>query len=402
MLFPWLKHHKLPLLLSVGLLLFSLLSSFALPDWLLVALMMLIWGGASVFHKRYADSANDTVKQNSLSQQEQSEFNQLVDQFNDEIKLESAKVKAELNRVSDLTSEAIHTLNQNFNTLHNNTQQQHQGIVKLIENISHGAKDKDEDKGVSVKDFAEETGKTLDFFVQLLVDLSSNSIRIVHKIDDMVDHMNDIFKLLEDVSAIAQQTNLLALNAAIEAARAGEAGRGFAVVADEVRKLSQNSEEFNMKIREQVEATQKTVEEAREIVGDMASKDMNVALTAKARVKNVLESVAELNITIEHKVNDISKITDEIDANVGHAVRSLQFEDLVSQTLTTIDKHLSYLDEHVTDLEEATIMINNQESNENKIQAIKVLLNKLDEKRTMKMHKPVSQETMTEGDIELF
>lgn len=402
MFIQWFKINRLPIILSIILLLISL----GLPDlfhsWATIVLMLVIWGGSSAYQMKKDSSEEEDFGQFALNKQEQEQFNELVNHFNDEIKLESYKVKEEISRIANLTSESIATLNVNFNLLYDNTREQQEGIVSLIDNIASGARESEGGSGISVKKFAEETSETLDFFVQLLVELSSNSIRIVHKIDDMVGHMEGIFTLLEDVSSIAQQTNLLALNAAIEAARAGEAGRGFAVVADEVRKLSQNSEQFNLKIREQVEQTRDTVEETRVIVGDMASKDMNVALKSKTRVNNILESLAQMNQAIETEVKELSLNTQKIETNVGHAVRSLQFEDLVSQILSTAGQHLEYLDEHVADLEEATILVNNQNSDESKIEMIKALIVKLEDKRMHKMHKPVSQDSMSEGDIELF
>lgn len=88
----------------------------------------------------------------------------------------------------------------------------------------------------------------------------------------------------------------MALNAAIEAVRAGEAGRGFAVVASEVRKLSQSSSSLSEQIRSQVQKTKATIGEARKIVGEVTAKDMNVAITAKGRIDDMLSEIGLLNL----------------------------------------------------------------------------------------------------------
>ena len=96
--------------------------------------------------------------------------------------------------------------------------------------------------------------------------LAQNSVTTAKEVDGLAQQAGEISAIVQLIHEIADQTNLLALNAAIEAARAGEAGRGFAVVADEVRSLSQRTQESTREISATVEALQRVVLQSVELM----------------------------------------------------------------------------------------------------------------------------------------
>lgn len=261
-------------------------------------------------------------------------------------------------------------------------------------------------ESLNVKGFAEEVTTVMEYFIEIMVTISRDSIATVQHIDDMVDLMDDIFVVLEDVSCIANQTNLLALNAAVEAARAGEAGRGFAVVASEVRNLSIRSSNFNESIRGKVKETQDAVSRVRNTVVGMASRDMSESLVAKKRVNQLLVSITEMNEFFDKKIMEIGGVGEQVNASVGEAVRLLQFEDIVTQSLGMAQKNSLRLKEANTELEATAVTLaESKDGKDSTLQALQQLANRIKDKRQSlndTQHRVVSAESLDSGDVELF
>jgi len=267
------------------------------------------------------------------------------------------------------------------------------------------ASGKDTDS-LNVKGFAEEVTTVMEYFIDIMITISRDSIATVQHIDDMVDLMDGIFVVLEDVSCIANQTNLLALNAAVEAARAGEAGRGFAVVASEVRNLSIRSANFNESIRGKVNETQNAVSRVRDTVVGMASRDMSESIVAKNRVSQLLMSITQMNEFFDKKILEIGGVGEQVNASVGEAVRLLQFEDIVTQSLGMAQKNSLRLKEANAELEVAAVSLAEfKDDKKPTVQALQELTNKIKDKRQSlneKQHQVVSAENLDSGDVELF
>lgn len=121
----------------------------------------------------------------------------------------------------------------------------------------------------------------------------------VNTIEEKGQAMHSMIRVINE---IAEQTNLLALNAAIEAARAGEAGRGFAVVADEVRQLASKTQQSTAQIRELLDSNQQS---NKELVGSMTQ-----VVDASG---SVLETVGETGQTIEHMTNSVNLMNDMVE-----------------------------------------------------------------------------------------
>ncbi|EHK70705.1 methyl-accepting chemotaxis protein [Pseudomonas psychrotolerans L19] len=154
------------------------------------------------------------------------------------------------------------------------------------------------------------------------------------KVQTLEGQVREIGKLLEVIRGIAEQTNLLALNAAIEAARAGEQGRGFAVVADEVRALAHRTQGSTGEIERMMSAVRSSAEEAvsamhkSQSLADSTQVRANQAGEALDRIAAGVAQIEERNLVIASAAEEQAQVAREVDRNL------VNIQDLSTQTAT--------------------------------------------------------------------
>ncbi|GAB7531801.1 methyl-accepting chemotaxis protein [Pseudomonas sp. 3A(2025)] len=222
------------------------------------------------------------------------------------------------------------------------------GVQDVARNAEHAASEMR-----SAESEAQQGLVNIDGSLRQIQQLSATIDQAVEVMRTLSAESTQIGGVLEVISSIAEQTNLLALNAAIEAARAGEQGRGFAVVADEVRLLAQRTQKSTAQIQGMIERLQHHSNAAVKVIGessrasDLTLEQANLAGQSLTSISQALRNLNGLNASIASATLQQSHVVDDINQNVTQTAQLSQGTALAAEQSSSASLNLARLSEQL-------------------------------------------------------
>lgn len=181
--------------------------------------------------------------------------------------------------------------------------------------------------------------------LKVLKNMEEMSTTYLRELNVVSENLETIYHFVDEINYISDQTNLLALNAAIEAARAGEHGKGFAVVADEVRKLASKSTEMAEKIDIAAKESTKTIGGIKEQVGEGVERSLEEMHDSQEMLESSFSGFKSSVRNVSDAVNILTESYNVISGDIENVIFSLQFQDITRQQVEHVTAPLVKLKE---------------------------------------------------------
>ena len=220
-------------------------------------------------------------------------------------------------------------------------------IVTNLDGAVSASRSAADEKGGGAVEVLHHSERELATVVKYLKSALVSRNEMLDSVRSLTGYNEELKRMAAEVAAIASQTNLLALNAAIEAARAGEAGRGFAVVADEVRTLSSLSSATGKRMTAKVEIINAAIQSVSATAESSAAHDQEAVRRSEQAIENVLAGFNNLASQLVQSSEALRAESTGIHAEIADALVALQFQDRVSQILVNVRNNLDELHQEI-------------------------------------------------------
>jgi methyl-accepting chemotaxis protein len=308
----------------------------------------------------------------------------------------------DLNQAVDVIKSAANSIAGTLTGLDDASSSQQAVLTAMIDElleVTHSNDDEHLEQTNGLNNSAKESGTIINGFINTIDSIQSETKHMSDEFVSITEQAKTISGTLTSVNEITSQTNLLALNAAIEAARAGEAGRGFAVVADEVRHLSQKTDQFNKQISEDTRKIIDAIGNVSSRIDTISSYDLETAHESRQRVDEIWGTISNLNTSVVDKTKTVSELSEGIGQHIHTGVVSLQFEDITSQLIEHIRNRIYTIKGLSMQL---TSCINSLDDHN----AFRAMVGKLEEQSQAAMEtlgqSSVKQQNIETGSVDLF
>jgi methyl-accepting chemotaxis protein len=335
------------MLTQLGLALLVLIISVLSISWLL-SLLLGPLSRVSQALSRIADGNGDLTQRITVDSQD--EVGMLANSFNRFVSSQHQLISHIRQLATELDVDAEHSLLTNHTTVEELQRQQQEvamvaTAVTEMSSATHEIAANAESTAAAAQQSAQSSsqGKGLvDKTRTTINSLASEIDETTTVIGELSRHAQAISSILTTIQGIAEQTNLLALNAAIEAARAGEQGRGFAVVADEVRVLSRRTQDSTAEIYTTIETLQNTTKQAVSLMDSSKAlannsvDDVNAAAQALEEITQAVNVISDMAGQIAIAAEEQTQVTNEITKNTV-AIKDVT-DEITSSAMTHLDQ----------------------------------------------------------------
>lgn len=369
--------------------------------WLALLVLCLSAGASASLGSSLFASSN--VDENEALADNFGATRDLFNYLNLETGKEFNNIRSENKQIKGILADAIGKLIDSFTELERQTTRQQE----LAATISGTSSDQGSKGDVGFSTLFRDIEAALAKLINASVQNSVDATQLSESMSQAQEQFRHIQGMLHDVRKIADQTNLLAVNASVEAARAGDAGRGFSVVAAEVRNLSIRSNRFSEQIYTSVQAIAASLGQVERSIKEVANTLKELASTEQKHVDELLDQTRAFHTKVNDSAAEIGDISRNVSLQVGVAVTSMQFQDMASQVVETVTRRVDAMDlllDSLAELEveldpEDAVGLNRQQQDMLKLQRMLEIANQLVRES---QHNPVAQKSMDEGEIELF